>query len=529
MLALSRWKLITVGLSLVFGILFTIPNLLPDSLLSQYPTWLPHERLNLGLDLQGGTSLTLEVDTDALRKDRLKNLTEEVRAQLRAGNIQFSDLTNNGGKVSVRISDPTQVSAASELLNKKVGQALAGGGGKDVAVRALPDQRFELTFNADAAAADAAMAVDQSVENIRRRIDKLGTKEPSITRQGATRIVVEVPGESDPKRVTDTIGRTGKLTFQMVDEDLTPEAMEATGLPPDDEILPMVSGNPLAVKKRAVITGDMLTHASGSTDQNGRPAVAFAFNGVGTQRFGSVTAQNIGKRFAIVLDGQIQSAPVIQGAIVAGSGEITGSFTAQQAHDLAVILESGALPAPLKIEETHSVGAEVGADAIKAGEISLGIGAVAIFAFIILAYGSFGVYAAIALVVNVLMLVGALSATHSTLTLPGIAGLILTMAVAVDANVLIYERMRDEANAGRTAMAAADHGYQRAMVSIFDANVTTMISALIMFWLGAGPVKGFALTLAIGVLTSVFTAIVVTQLLIGFWFRTARPKALPIA
>jgi preprotein translocase subunit SecD len=273
----------------------------------------------------------------------------------------------------------------------------------------------------------------------------------------------------------------------------------------------------------------MLTKASQGVDQNNLPAVNFSFNGRGASAFGRATSQNVGKRFAIVLDKKIVSAPRIESAIVGGSGIINGNFTFESANELALLLRSGALPAPLKVLEQRTVGAELGADAVRAGAISLGIGAAAIFAFIILAYGLYGVFAAIALVINVLMMIGALSATQATLTLPGIAGLILTMAVAVDANVLIYERMRDEANSGRAPMAAADTGYRRALVSIFDANVTTMISALIMFSFGAGPVKGFAWTLSIGVLTSVFTAVVVTQLLIGWWFRVAKPKALPIA
>ncbi|HWA61365.1 MAG TPA: protein translocase subunit SecD [Caulobacteraceae bacterium] len=528
MLALSRWKIITVALSLVFGILYTLPNLLPQATLDRMPGWLPHQRLNLGLDLQGGSYLLLEVDTDALRKERLTNLTEDVRTRLRNEKIEISDLTNTGGMVSVRITDPTKVDQAYKALNAQLGERLTTGG-KDVNVRTAADQHIQITFSADAAASDAAKAVDQSVEIIRRRIDALGTKEPAITRQGANRIVVEAPGESDPQRLKDVIGKTAKLTFQMVDTQVSPEDIQAGRVPPDDEILPLEGGTALAVKKRALVTGEMLTKAFGTQDDNGLPAVGFSFNGQGAARFATATAQNVGKPFAIVLDKKIISAPRINGPIPGGNGIITGSFTAESAHDMAVVLQSGALPAPLKVEEQRTVGAELGADAVRAGEVSLAIGAAAIFAFIILAYGSFGVYAAIALVVNVLLMVGALSATQATLTLPGIAGLILTMAVAVDANVLIYERMRDEAHAGRTPMAAADHGYQRAMVSIFDADVTTMISALIMFQFGAGPVKGFAWTLSIGVLTSVFTAIVVTQLLIGLWFRIARPKALPIA
>ena len=532
MLELSRWKILAVSLSLIFGILFTLPNLLPQSALDRFPAWLPHDKLNLGLDLQGGSFLLLEVDTNALHKERLTNLTEDVRTRLRDAQIEFSDLNNTTGDVSVRINDPAQVDAAYKALNRSLGEALAVGGGKDVTVQKAADQRIVAAFVPEAANADAHKAVDQSIEILRRRIDALGTREPAITRQGANRIVVEAPGESDPERLKAVIGKTAKLSFQMVDTTVGPDDIAAGRIPPDDELLPSDDkySQSYVVKKRAVVTGEMLTNAGGTTDtQTNLPAVSFAFNGKGSQRFGQVTANNIGKPFAIVLDKRVISAPRINSAITGGSGIITGSFTTQSAHDLAILLKSGALPAPLNVIQQNLVGAELGADAVRAGEISLAVGAAAIFAFIILAYGLFGVFAAIALVINVTMMIGAMSLTQATLTLPGIAGLILTMAVAVDANVLIYERMRDEANAGRNAMSAADTGYRRAMTSILDANVTTLISALIMFQFGAGPVKGFAWTLSIGVITSVFTAIVVTQLLIGLWFRMARPKALPIA
>ena len=296
-------------------------------------------------------------------------------------------------------------------------------------------------------------------------------------------------------------------------------------LPSDDGYAPYY-----VLKKRAVVAGDQLTNAAQAFDsQTGRAVVSFAFNGQGARKFGDATARNVGKRFAIVLDNRIISAPVINGPITGGSGQITGNFTPESASELSLLLRSGALPAPLKAEEQRTVGAELGADAVRAGAISLAIGAGAMFVFIILAYGLFGVFAALALVLNVLLIIGIMSFTQATLTFPGIAGLILTLAVAVDANVLVYERMRDEAAAGRSPMSAADIGFKRALVSILDANITSVISALIMFWLGAGPVKGFAWTLLIGVFTSLFTALVVTQMLIGWWFKLAKPKTLPIA
>jgi preprotein translocase subunit SecD len=433
--------------------------------------------------------------------------------------------------VSVRIGDPTRYNDAVNLLRKNLGAPLAGViGGKDVSVSGKGDNRIEVSFVPEAIRADAVKAVDQSIETMRRRIDSLGTKEPSINRQGSNRIMIQAAGESDPEKLRAIIGKTAKLTFQMVDETVTPEDMQAGRIPPGSE---MLAGDRFApyyvVKKRAVVSGDELTNASQSFDQNGQAAVAFSFNGSGARKFGDVTTRNHGKRFAIVLDKKVISAPVINDPITGGSGIITGSFTVQSANELSLLLRSGALPAPLNIEDQRTVTAELGADAVKAGSISLAIGAAAMFVFVILAYGLFGGFAAIALVVNVLLIIGIMSMTQATLTFPGIAGLILTLAVAVDANVLIYERMRDEANAGRTPMAAADHGYKLAMTSILDANITSLISGMIMFGFGSGPVKGFAWTLVIGVFTSLFTAIFITQVLIGWWFKATKPKKLPIA
>ncbi|MFI4976354.1 MAG: protein translocase subunit SecD [Caulobacterales bacterium] len=530
MLRLSRWKIIAVTLSIVFGVLFTLPNVLPDANLAQLPEWLPHQKLHLGLDLQGGSYLLYEVDTDALRKERLTNLTEDIRLHLQQDKVLFADLSVVAGAVTFRVTDPTQTDAAATALTHVGGQL--PGGGRDVIVSQGPNQTFKVSFVAQATGTDARQAVAQSIEIIRKRIDALGTKEPNIQPQGADRIVIEAPGESDPAKLRAIIGQTAKLTFQMVDETVGESDVRDNRIPPDDIVLPDADNQqqPLVLKKRVLVSGEMLTHAGQGFDgQTGAPAVDFSFNGQGARRFGDATSQNIGKRFAIVLDNKVISAPVIRGAILGGSGQITGSYTVETAQQLSILLNSGALPAPLIIQEQRTVGAELGADAVRAGAISLAIGGALIFVFIILAYGLFGVFAALALVVNVLIMFGALSMTQATLTLPGIAGLILTMAVAVDANVLIYERMRDEANTGRAPMAAADAGFRRALVSIVDADITTMIAALIMFQFGAGPVRGFAWTLSIGVITSVFTAVLITQLLIGWWFRVARPKALPIA
>lgn len=532
MLAPSRWKTLAVLFSVIFGVLFSLPNVLPQQTLDSLPSFMPKQKLNLGLDLQGGSHLLLEVDVAALRRERITNLIEDVRSTLRNEQIEFTDLGQVQGAVSVRITDPAKVSAAANAI-RKLGSVVAGTvSGSDISVQTASDQRVNISLVEQAMTAAAGKAVDQSIEVIRRRIDELGTKEPTIVRQGVDRIVVQAPGESDPERLKAVIGKTAKLTFQMVDETVPPAEAASGRVPPGSELLPSedgYSGPSVLVRKRALVTGEMLTDAQQQFDsQSGQAVVSFRFNSQGAKRFGDATSQNIGKRFAIVLDGKVISAPVIQGAITGGSGQISGNFTPETANDLAILLRAGALPAELKVEQQSTVGAELGADAVRAGAISLAIGAVAIFVFIVVAYGLFGVFAAIALAVNILLIVGIMSFTQATLTFPGIAGLILTLAVAVDANVIIYERIRDEAHLGRTPLSALDHGYQRALVSIIDANITSAISAVIMFQFGSGPIRGFAWTLLIGVITSVFTAVIITQLLIGWWFRATKPKTLPI-
>jgi preprotein translocase subunit SecD len=530
MLNLARWKVIACTAALLFGLVFTLPNILPKSVMDQVPAWAPHQKLNLGLDLQGGSYLLLEVDTDALKRERLANLLEDVRGTLRTEQIVFTGLGQVNGMVTVRVTDPTQVEAARKSLSR-LGQPLAGApGGRDMNLQVLSDQTLQLSLVQEALNAEGAKAVEQSIEIIRRRIDALGTREPTIIRQGTNRIVVQAPGESDPERLKKVIGQTAKLTFQMVDDSVSLQDAAAGRIPPGSELLPSEEpSEPVQlVKRRAVVSGEMLTDARLAFDQAGQPVVSFRFNGQGARRFGDATADNTGKRFAIVLDGKIISAPRINEPIRGGSGQISGNFTEASANELAVLLRAGALPAPLKVEEQRTVGAELGADAVQAGQFSTLLGGSLIFTFIILAYGLFGGFAAAALVVNGLLIVALMSVTQATLTLPGIAGLILTLAVAVDANVLIYERMRDEVRAGRTPIAAAEAGYSKAMTTIIDANVTTILAALIMFQFGSGPVRGFAWTLSIGVITSVFTSVLITQVLIAWWFRLVRPKKLPI-
>jgi preprotein translocase subunit SecD len=531
MLQLRAWKVALVVVAALFGLVFSAPNLIPASATQGWPA-LFTQRLNLGLDLQGGSYLLMEVDTVALANEKLTNLTEDARRTLQDKKIEFSGLGVVNGAVRVRITDPAKLDPAQTELAKLATQ-IPGTGQRNMAVGRGPDQTLTLTPAAESAGAEASKAVDQTIEVIRRRIDSLGTREPTILKQGLNRIVVEAPGESDPERLKAVIGKTAKLTFQMVDDSVSAAEVAAQGRPPPgSELVPSTDQydpQGIVVRKRVVVSGeDLLDASQGFKPDTGAPIINFRFNGRGAQAFAEATAQNIGKRFAIILDGKSISAPRINGAIPGGQGYIEGNFTQESASDMALLLRSGALPAPIHIEEQRSVSAELGADAVRTGAISLGIGAAAIITFIVLAYGLFGVFAAAALIVNVLLLIATLSVTQATLTLPGVAGLILTLAVAVDANVLIYERMRDEARAGRTALLSADHGFRRALVSIFDANVTTLISAAIMFQFGSGPVRGFAWTLSVGVLTSLFTAILITQVLVGWWFRAAKPKTLPI-
>jgi preprotein translocase subunit SecD len=527
----TRWKVALVIAATLFGILFTAPNFLPADVRAKLPGWLPHSTLNLGLDLQGGSRLVYQVDTASLIKERLNNQAEDIRRTLSEQGVQFSDLAIRGNSVELQVQ-PGQMDAAATQLEKLRGSVrlAAGGSTPEFSLDRVPPSTLRMTLLDQAVAAQVSGGVDQAIQVINKRINALGTKEPQITRQGRDRIVIEAAGESDPEKLKSIIGKTAKLTFQLVDETASVEEAKAGHVPPGSELLPETDPREpyLVVRKQTPVTGDMLTRAQLDFDQNGQPAVGFRLNGQGTARFAQISTDNLGHRFAIVLDNKVISAPKIDSPITGGSGIITGNFTAQTATDLALLLNSGALPVQLNVIEQSSVGAGLGQQAIQAGEISLMVGALCIFAFIILAYGLFGVFAAIALIVNVLLILALMSTTQATLTLPGIAGVILTLAVAVDANVLVYERMRDEARTGGAPMMAADHGYRKALVSIVDANITTLIAAAIMFQFGSGPVKGFAWTLAIGVLTSVFTALLITQVLIGWWFRLAKPKQLPI-
>ncbi|HZW14707.1 MAG TPA: protein translocase subunit SecD [Brevundimonas sp.] len=527
MIHLSRWKVILLALSFVFGVFFAYPNVLTAEQKAALPGWLPKSGVNLGLDLQGGSYLLLEVDVAAMREKRLTNLGEDARTVLGEEGIEISGITQEEAGVVVTLADPATMGRALDAM-----RPLMGGSGQaaDRTVQRQGADRIRYAFTQEAMDSMASNAVSQSIEVVRRRLDASGTKEINPTRQGADRIVIQAPGESNPAELERLIGKTAQLTFQMVDVENSLEEALAGFPPPDAMVVPDANGVPYLVKKRILVSGENLTRAEVTTDQNNQTAIGFRFDGAGARRFGEATAANIGRPFAIILDGVVISAPRINSAITGGSGIIEGSFTIEEASEMVNLLNGGALPAPLKVEERRTVTAELGADAVAAGALSTAIGAVIIVVFMLLSYGFlFGGISIIGLVLNGLLIIAAMSMTGASLTLPGIAGLVLTFAVAVDANVLIYERMRDEARAGRSVIASLDAGFNKAMGTIVDANLTTLVAALIMFIFGAGPVRGFAWTLTIGVFTSMLSAVLVAQVGLAWWLKATKPKKLPIA
>ena len=539
MLHFSRAKILLILATLAVGLLFVAPNFLSAEGAAGMPNWMPHKQINLGLDLQGGSHLLLEVDTQAVIQERLETLEGEIRTKLRAEFIGYTGLDiGEDQAVHLRIRDLAQMQLAVgliEALSAPVRTSAFGVGIADIEVTSTGEGDITVTMTEEAILARTSEAVSQSIEVVRRRIDETGTQEPSIQRQGDDRILVQLPGVDDPDRIKRLLGKTAKMTFQMVDQETSIVDALAGRLPPGSEIIEADSemdgaGNPVqyVVERRAIITGEMLTNSQVTTDQNGQYAVSLRFNATGGRRFGEATSQNVGKLFAIILDDKVISAPRIQTAILGGVGQITGNFTAESAGDLSTLLRAGALPAPLVILEERSVGPGLGADSVRAGKIASVLAFVLVMIFVLAAYGVFGLAADAALLINMMLLAAGLSALQATLTLPGIAGIILTIGMAVDANVLIFERIREEIALGKTPFAAVDAGYKRAMATIIDANVTTFIAAIILFVFGSGPVKGFAVTLAIGIVTSFFTAITVTRLIVATWLTRTRPKLLPI-
>lgn len=533
MIQFPRWKIVFVVALCALGAVFALPNVLPRSVVQSLPEWMHLRQINLGLDLQGGSHLLLEVEYQVVLRERLEDLVSSMRRVLREESVGYTGLgvTDDAAVVTLRdAADWDRVSAALRDLGQPVDGGLFGGSASDLTVTEDGGQ-VRLALTERAVEARRRLAVQQAIEIVRRRIDETGTREPSIQAQGPDRILVQLPGVDDPDRVKRLLGETAKLNFHLVDEDASVGDALAGRVPPGSRLLyEEGSGGksvPYVIRRRVMVSGENLVDAQPSFDQ-GRPIVSFRFDSVGGQRFGQATSENVGKRMAIVLDDKVISAPVIETPILGGSGIIRGRFTVQEVQDLALLLRAGALPAPLKILEERTVGPGLGADSIAAGQVASVLGLVFVTVFMAMAYGRFGVMADVALLVNLVLIVGLLSLLQATLTLPGIAGIVLTVGMAVDANVLIFERIREEARAGRSPVPAIDAGYKRALATIIDANLTTLIAAVLLFAVGSGPVKGFAVTLGIGILTSMFTAIMVTRLLVVLWLRRRRPAALPI-
>jgi protein-export membrane protein SecD len=525
MLYFSKLKTMLIVGACALGVLLSIPNLVGAP-----AVWLPWHSIRLGLDLRGGSYLLMEIDMGAVTKERLDGLADAARRALeRAGVRPYSLVAQPAdNRLLVKVPDPakldTALAAMKELQNTQ-GQGI--GARPDLDFATTPEG-ITVTLSPVALADRASQAVQQSIEIVRRRIDASGVVDPQITRQGRDRIVVQLPGIGDPNRIKELIGKTAKMTFQLTDENAN---VAASVPPPGVEFLPFQDrpGQKIAVRKRVEVDGGDLTDARAATNpQTGEWVVDFTFNSIGTRRFADVSRANVGHPFAIVLDGKVISAPVIREAITGGRGQISGNFTAASATDLAVLLRAGALPAPLTVVEERSVGPELGADAIRAGAFSLAVGFVLVIGFMGTFYGLFGWIANLALVVNLILMLAILSVIEATLTLSGMAGILLTLGMAVDANILINERIREEVRNGRTPLNAMETGFRRAYSTIIDSNATAFLAHVMLFIFGSGPVRGFAVTITVGIVTTLFTATMLARLLMVRWYAASRPAALPV-
>lgn len=537
MLYFARWKIILILAVLIAGLVYALPNVLPASARDSLG-FLPDKTVNLGLDLRGGSHLLFEVDMNAVAEERLQGVAEDAKEVLREDPIIPHRVTVTPQGVEVRILGDGDMEAAQDRL-RELARPMDGilvpgqGGARTIAVEQASSDTFVLTQTEEALESLQDDIISSSIEVIRDRIDEFGTTEPAIQRQGDNRILVQAPGVDDPERMKDLIGQTAQMTFHLVYSDNPQDIASAQQgrVPPGAELVQQSQEGapPLLIRSRALLSGEDLRNASqGYHPQTGQPVVNFMFNQGGARIFGDVTTDNVGRRFAIVLDNKIITAPNIQSPITGGSGYIEGNFTVESAQDLATLLNAGALPAPLTVVEERTVGAELGADSVSAGTTAAIVGLIAVVVFMLAAYGLFGLFADLSLLANVILIAAALTILQATLTLPGIAGIILVIGMAVDANVLIFERIREEAAQGRSPVNAVEAGYSRALATILDANITTLIAAILLFQFGSGPVRGFAVTLGIGIITSVFTAFVLSRLIVSLWIRAARPKRLPI-
>lgn len=532
MLDFPRWKIWLVIATLIIGCAYAVPSFLPKSTVANFPSMF-QPRVNLGLDLAGGSHLLLEASRADIVKQRLVNMEEEVRTAMRRNDprIDIGQISQDGGKLAFMVRQPAQVDAAVERI-RALTQGAGMTGQRDFDVQVLDSNKIVVTPSNAGIDNAVNSAMDVATEVIRKRIDEMGTREPTIIREGANRIVVQVPGLQDPSKLKALLGKTAKLEFKLVDTTANPADLAKGIAPLGDEIVPYPdnpAGAPvIAVRRQIMVSGDELTDAQqGYDQQTNAPVVNIRFNGSGANKFARVTSENVNKPFAMILDGKVLSAPNINEPILGGSAQISGNFTVESANELSIALRSGKLPVKLTVVEERTVGPNLGADSIHKGVLAGIVATAAILIFMILTYGRFGVYADIALVINILMIVGVMAVFNATLTLPGIAGFVLTIGAAVDANVLINERIREEQRRGRGIIQTIETGYKEATRAIFDANITNVIAAALMFYFGSGPIKGFAVVLTIGIITSVFTAVTVTRMFVSFWLRK-RPAVLHI-
>ena len=532
---ITRWKSLGILLTTLVVCFFTIPNFLPEPMVQSWPKW-AQRQIVLGLDLQGGSHILLEVDSKAVRKEKVESLRDDVRRVVRENRLGSpAAVTIRGESVEYRVRDGgDRQLALTKLreLSQPLGGLLSTTGQRTLEVTDAGAGLIRLTPTEPAIIERIRQAVDQSIQIVERRVNELGTVEPSIQRQGADRILVQVPGLQDPSRLKELLGKTAKLTFRLVDQSTPVDQAQQGKGPAESEVLmgsQSEGKTPYLIERRILVSGEDLTDAQPGFDQrSGEPIVTFRFNNNGARRFATVTQENVGRPFAIVLDNEVISAPVIREPILGGSGQISGSFTVQGANDLAILLRAGALPAPLEIIEERTVGPGLGQDSIEKGIRASWIGSVLVALFMIATYGLFGVIASVAVTINVIMIMGILSLFGATLTLPGIAGIVLTVGMAVDSNVLIYERVREEVRGGRSVIQSLDAGFTRALATIVDSNVTNFIAAAVLFFVGSGAVRGFALTFGVGIITTVFTAFTLTRLMIAAWFAWFRPRTIPI-
>ena len=525
-----RWKVWGIFLTIAIGIAFAIPSFFPKAQVAGWPSLAPRTQIALGLDLAGGSQLLLEADLSDFKRQRLATMEDSVQQSLReAPRIQVGDISTADGRISFILRDPTQLDAAVERL-RTLTQGVGFTGTRTWDVTTMDGNRVIMTPTADGEAQALKDAMTTARDVLRRRIDPSGTREVTVINQGQSRVLVQVPGIDDPESLKRLLGQTARLEFKLVAENQDPAQVAQGRAPPGAQVLPMADGSgAIAVQRRAMVSGENIISAQqGFDQQTGEPVVTIRLDANGARRFGRVTTENVGKPFAIILDNKVLSAPSIREPILGGTSQISGGFTVESANELAVSLAAGNLPVDFNVIEERSVGPDLGRDSIEAGAIASIIAILAVMTFMIITYGRFGVYANLALIINALLILGIMGIFGSALTLPGIAGFVLTIGAAVDANVLINERIREEQRRGRKILDAIDTGYKEASTAIFDANITNVIAAALMWYFGSGPVRGFAIVLLIGIITSVFTAVNFTRLLVALWVKRKRPRELHI-